>query len=208
MSWLTEGFHGGSQAVSACWGARGLNLSEEAPGSGKALNDVPGLPFDGIVRIGWRVIVEQIRGLNKSIAELEETIGEEGSKLEGHQSLTSIKGIGKTTGAILLSVIGDVNDFAGEGRLARKFLKRLWGPPTELQASGFRSVARGFGWIAERCPAVRVRYAVAEAAAPWPPARRSTTPADRGGRPRRKPDAEQFPRLTEGGNQVVADKTS
>jgi hypothetical protein len=37
---------------------------------------------------------------------LEKTIGEEGSKLEGHKGLSSIKGIGKITGAILLSVIG------------------------------------------------------------------------------------------------------
>ena len=57
------------------------------------------------------MIVEQIRSLNKSIAELEKTIAEEGSKLEGHNGLTSIKGIGEITSAILLSVIGDVNDF-------------------------------------------------------------------------------------------------
>ena len=79
------------------------------------------LPFDEIVRIELRVIVEQIRSLNKSIAELEKTIGEEGSKLEGHKGLSSIKGIGKITGAILLSVTGDVNDFADEGRLASYF---------------------------------------------------------------------------------------
>jgi len=68
-----------------------------------------------------RVIVEQIRSLNKSIAELEKVIGEEGSKREGHKSLSSIKGIGKITGAILLSVIGDANDFADEGHLASYF---------------------------------------------------------------------------------------
>ena len=30
---------------------------------------------------------------------------------QGQQNLASIKGIGKITGAILLSVIGDMNDF-------------------------------------------------------------------------------------------------
>ena len=30
-------------------------------------------------------------------------------------------------------------------------MKMLWDPPTEIQASGFRSAARRFGWIAERC---------------------------------------------------------
>ena len=42
-------------------------------------------------------------------------------ELEGHTSLTSIKGIGATTSAILLSVIGDVHDFADEKRLASYF---------------------------------------------------------------------------------------
>jgi hypothetical protein len=48
-----------------------------------------------IARLELRVIAEQIRNLNLSIAELEKTIGEEGSKRAGHQSLSSIKGIGK-----------------------------------------------------------------------------------------------------------------
>src|ERR1700752_114375 len=89
--------------------AGGLNLAKEALSSEKKLAEVLELPFDDIVRIELRVIVGQIRSLNKSIAELEKTIGEEGSKLEGH------KGIGKITGAILLSVIGDVKDFPDEG---------------------------------------------------------------------------------------------
>jgi transposase len=101
--------------------ARGLNLAKEALASEKKLAEVLELPFAEIVRIELRVIVEQIRSLNKSIAELEKTIGEEGSKLEGYKGLSSIKGIGKITGAILLSVIGDVNDFADEGRLASYF---------------------------------------------------------------------------------------
>jgi transposase len=100
--------------------ARGFNLAKEALSSEK-LREVMELPFDEIVRIELRVIVEQIRSLNKSITELDKTIGEEGSKLEGHKSLSSITGIGKITSAILLSVIGDVNDFADEGRLASYF---------------------------------------------------------------------------------------
>ena len=101
--------------------ARGINLPKEALSSEKKLEEVLSLPFDEVVRIELRVIVEQIRSLNKSIAELEKTIAEEASKLEGHKSLTSIKGIGKITSAILLSVIGDVNDFPDESRLASYF---------------------------------------------------------------------------------------
>jgi transposase len=101
--------------------ARGINLPKEALSSEKKLEQVLSLPFDEVVRVERRVIVEQIRSLNKSIAELEKTIAEEGSKLEGYKSLSSIKGIGKITSAILLSVMGDVNDFPDESRLASYF---------------------------------------------------------------------------------------
>lgn len=101
--------------------ARGINLPKEALSSEKKLTEVFSLPFNEVVRIELRVIVDQIRSLNKSIAELEKTIAEEASKLEGHKSLISIKGIGKITSAILLSVIGDVHDFPDENRLASYF---------------------------------------------------------------------------------------
>jgi transposase len=101
--------------------ARGLNLAKEALSSEKKLAEVLELPFDEIARIELRVIVGQIRSLNQSIAELEKTIGDEGSKLDGHKGLSSIKGIGQITSAILLSVIGDVSDFADEAHLASYF---------------------------------------------------------------------------------------
>lgn len=101
--------------------ARGINLAKEALSSEKKLDEVLALPLEELVRIELRVIVAQIRSLNQSIRELEKTITEEGSKLEGHKNLTSIKGIGKITGAILLSIIGDVKDFPDEHRLASYF---------------------------------------------------------------------------------------
>jgi len=84
----------------------------------------------------------------------------------------------------------------------------LWDPPTEIQASGFRSAARRCLLIAERCSAARVRYAAPKAGAPLPPARRSAATSNCDGRLRRKPEAEQFLRLTEDENQMVVDKTS
>ncbi len=101
--------------------ARALNLAKEALASEKKLTEGWALPFDEMVRIAWRVGVEQIRSLNQSIAEWEKTMGAEGSQLEGSQSLSSMKGIGQITGAILLSVSGDVNDLADEGRRASNF---------------------------------------------------------------------------------------
>jgi len=101
--------------------ARGINLAKEALSSEKKLDEVLALPFEELVQVELRVIVAQIRSLNQSIRDLDRIIAEEGSKLEGRKNLTSIKGIGKITGAILLSVIGDVNDFPDEHRLASYF---------------------------------------------------------------------------------------
>ncbi len=101
--------------------AHGINLEKEALSSDKKLGEILAMKFDPMVGIELKIIVGQIRSLNQSIAELEKTIADEGSKLEGHKNLTSIKGIGPLTGSILLSVIGDINDFDDEGRLAAYF---------------------------------------------------------------------------------------
>src|SRR2546428_2913741 len=101
--------------------AHGINLDKEALASEKKLTEVLTVKFDPMIRIELKVIVEQIRSLNQSIAELEKTITEEGQKLKGHKNLTSIKGIGPLSGSILLSVIGDIHDFADEGKLAAYF---------------------------------------------------------------------------------------
>jgi transposase len=98
--------------------AHGINLEREALSSEKKLNEVLAMKFDAMVKIELEVIVEEIRSLNEKIARLEKAIADEGSKLEGHKNLTSIKGIGPLSGSILLSVIGDINDFEDEGKLA------------------------------------------------------------------------------------------
>ena len=101
--------------------AHGINLAKEALSSEKALNGVLEMRFDEMVELELEVIVEQIRGLNQSIGKLEQTIRDRGQKLKGHRNLTSIKGIGNLGASILLSVIGDIDDFANEGRLAAYF---------------------------------------------------------------------------------------
>ena len=98
--------------------ANGVNLNRESLASEKGLRAVGQMPFDPLVNLEMKIIVDQIRSLNQSIAELEEIIGQEGQKLDGHKNLTSIKGIGKLSGGILLSIIGDIGDFADEGKLA------------------------------------------------------------------------------------------
>jgi transposase len=101
--------------------AHGINLAKEALSSEKALAGVLAVHFDEMVELELEVIVEQIRGLNQSIGKLEQTIKDRGQKLKGHRNLTSIKGIGNLGASILLSVIGDIDDFADEGKLAAYF---------------------------------------------------------------------------------------
>jgi transposase len=101
--------------------AHGINLKKEALSSEKQLNEVLAMSFDPMVKLELEVMVDEIRSLNQRIAKLEKAIADEGSKREGHKNLTSIKGIGPLSGSILLSVIGDIHDFADEGKLAAYF---------------------------------------------------------------------------------------
>jgi transposase len=101
--------------------AHGVNLNKESLGSEKGLQAVLEMHFEMLVHLELEIIVDQIRSLNQSVAKLEATIRSEGQKLEGHKNLTSIKGIGGLSAGILLSIIGDIGDFADEGKLAAYF---------------------------------------------------------------------------------------
>jgi transposase len=101
--------------------ARGIELEKEELSGEKGLTRVLAMDVEELTRFELQVLVDQIRSLNHSIAELEKVIDREGKKLKGHGNLTSIKGIGSLGASILLSVIGDVRDFPDEGRLASYF---------------------------------------------------------------------------------------
>lgn len=102
--------------------AHGLRSKREAYASERGLARVlQESAFSGIERVEVEVIVAQVRSLNAGIQRLDEEIKEQGPKLEGHDSLSSIKGIGSRSATILLSVIGEVEDFADESRLASYF---------------------------------------------------------------------------------------
>jgi transposase len=101
--------------------ARGIELAKESLSSEKGLAWVLEQKLEPLVQFELEVIIEQIRSLNGSIARLEGAIEEAGKKLGGYSNLTSIKGIGSLGASILLSVIGNINDFAHEGKLAAYF---------------------------------------------------------------------------------------
>ena len=100
---------------------RGIELAKEALASEKGLREVLEERFEPLPWIELEVILEQIRSLNRSIGRLEEVIEEAGKKLPGYLNPTSISGIESLGGSILLSLIGNFEDFAQEGKLAAYF---------------------------------------------------------------------------------------
>ena len=78
-------------------------------------------PVSAVARIELEVIIEQIKGLNAGIAKIDKQLSDKGKDLDGHEGITSIKGIGDKGGAVLLSVIGDINNFEDEKKLAAYF---------------------------------------------------------------------------------------
>ena len=101
--------------------ARGIIIKRESLSSERGLQSVMTLDLPRLPKIELSVLVDQIRSLNQSVDELEKAIKEDGRKMDGHRNLTSIKGIGDLGASIIMSVIGDIDDFSSEGKLASYF---------------------------------------------------------------------------------------
>lgn len=98
--------------------ANGIVTKREIFGSDKGLNKALTLDIEASYQFELRVIIEQIRSLNKSIDEIDKALIEKGKKLDGHKSITSLTGIGDISATILLNTIGDVHDFADDKKIA------------------------------------------------------------------------------------------
>ena len=104
--------------INNLFASRFINLKREELFSEKGLLKVLSYHFDAISDVEFRVMVDQIRSLNKSIEEQDKAISDDGSKMDGFDNLTSVKGIGAKGASTLLSVIGNVNDFRSVKQLA------------------------------------------------------------------------------------------
>jgi transposase len=96
----------------------GLKWKKETLTTKKGLKSIMVYEWDPIVRIELEVLADQIRSLTKHIKRLDDDLVEHGRHLKGHENISSIKGIGDKSASILLSVIGNVKDFASEDKLA------------------------------------------------------------------------------------------
>ena len=101
--------------------SHGILLKKEYLSSNKALDKILNQPVAPTARVELEVIISQIRSLNEGIKKLDKELEDKGKELPGHENITSIKGIGNKSGSILLSVIGDINDFESEKKLAAYF---------------------------------------------------------------------------------------
>lgn len=100
---------------------RGRKLKKESLASKRGLQRLLEQEWMPLERLELEIIVEQIVALKSSIGRLEKAICEEANKLEGFANLVSVTGIGAPSAGVLLSVIGKIDDFADENKLASYF---------------------------------------------------------------------------------------
>lgn len=101
--------------------ANGIIMNKEFLSSEKSLEKVLNIDLSPTQRVKMEVLVEQIKSLNKSIAKIDEELKDRGKKMKGFKNITTIKEIGEKGGTILLSVIGDINNFASRKQLDAYF---------------------------------------------------------------------------------------
>lgn len=101
--------------------SNGRKLKKTSLSSEKGLEKVLQAEWSAIERIELEIIIEQIRFLKVSIKKLDKAIATESEKLKGFNNLLSISGIGSLSAGILLSVIGNIQDFGTADKLASYF---------------------------------------------------------------------------------------
>lgn len=99
----------------------GIVTKPESLTSDKGLERILTHSLDSAYMFELKIIVEQIRSLNKVVDEINLELTNRGKKVDGHKNLTSIKGIGDLSATILLNAIGNVKDFPDDKKLAAYF---------------------------------------------------------------------------------------
>jgi len=107
--------------IHALFVGNGRKLKKTSLASDTGLEKVLQADSSEIERIELEIIIEQIRSLKASIKKLDTAIDAEATKLKGFENLRTIAGIGSLSAAILLSVIGEIKDFATADKLASYF---------------------------------------------------------------------------------------
>ena len=86
--------------------------------SKKRLRELDVSQFTALEQVELNALRNQALGLTETLAELDKAIEAAGAELPGHEGISSIKGIGSRSAAILLSGIGNIEDFESADKLA------------------------------------------------------------------------------------------
>lgn len=100
---------------------RGMQSRKSQFLSAKGLQATLQRQWSEAARVEVEVIVNQVGSLNAGIKRLEVQLEASATQLKGYKNLLSIKGIGAKGAAILLAVIGEINDFDSAEKLASYF---------------------------------------------------------------------------------------
>lgn len=101
--------------------ANGIALKREMMSSEVGLEEILKIELSEMPSFEIGILVEQIRNLNKAIKKIDEEVKRRGKSQKGHESITSIDGIGEITGTIILNTIGNIDDFENEKKLESYF---------------------------------------------------------------------------------------
>jgi transposase len=107
--------------IHALYVSTGRKLRKTSLSSEKGLERVWQEVWSEIERLELEIIIDQIRSLKAGIKKLDKAIAEQSEKLRGFENLKTISGIGSLSAGILLSVIGEIKDFATADKLASYF---------------------------------------------------------------------------------------
>lgn len=99
----------------------GIKVQKEKLTTRRGLNAVDASAFDPMEAVEIEVIREQVFHIHEAVARLDKEIERHAGVMAGYEGLVSIKGIGPRAAGVLLSAIGDIDDFDDEGKLAAYF---------------------------------------------------------------------------------------
>jgi len=99
----------------------GIETKREFLSSKKGLEKALSCNISDTAKLEIKICIEQIISLSNSIKEIDKELVKKGKEMKGFENITSIKGIGEKGGTILLSVIGDINDFDSKKQLYSYF---------------------------------------------------------------------------------------
>ncbi len=104
--------------IHALFARHGQKLKKEGLASRKRLSELDLAGFTELERVELRALRDQALSLSETIGALDKAIEGAARTFDGFEGLTSIKGIGPRSAAVLLAGIGNVEDFENADKLA------------------------------------------------------------------------------------------